>query len=142
MVRKHVTFLSALALFSHATYAIRSLKDQAAQAYFITRSLSEIKADLTNNKLNQELQEILVPLVIAKYHKQLEPQFNKLLKSCYSIDFVAFSLDGRYAFIKSRSGKAHLWNIATDQVQDYVYNNHSKLFNKHFRYGIDTVLEL
>ena len=140
MLRKQIILLTILATLSHSLSAVKSLKEQAAQAYFSTRSLSAIKADLTNNKLNLELQQALVPLVIKKYKSQLNPQFNKLLQG-HTLDIlsIALSPDNKYALTGSYDKTARLWDLTTGETIKIFYHTNwveSVAFSSDSRYAL------
>ena len=129
LLDKKLFLLSILTIVSSSVYAVKTLKERAAQVYFATRSLSHIKADLENNKLCQELQEVLVPLVIKKYKKQLDARFIKVLKGhTDTITAVAISSDDRYALTGSRDNTARLWDLNTGKTI-HVLQGHSNKIN-------------
>ena len=107
-----ITFFSVQVL-----YGVKTLKEQAARAYFTSRPLSEIKEDLESNKLNQEVQELLVPLVITKYKRQLDLQFHKILKGHVGfVTVIAINKNGRYALTGSFDNTVRLWDLSTGKT--------------------------
>ena len=117
IIIKQSIFLATLVMLSPTLSVVKSLREQALYAYFSSRSLSAIKADLKHNKLTQEIQEALVPLIIKKYRHQLDRQFNKILKGHTDhITSVVFSHDSNYALTGSLDQTARLWDLSTGQT--------------------------
>ena len=116
IIKNKKFLLSLFMLLFNPLYGVKTLKEQAAQAYFCNSSLKQIKENLENNKLNQELQETLVQLIRNKYKEQLDPQFNKILKDHTDwITSVALSSDGHYSVTGSRDGTVYLYARATGE---------------------------
>ena len=119
MKRSNV-FFGLLFLSINLFGEVKTLKQQAAEAYVASRPLETIKEDLDQNKLNAELQKALVPVIINKYSKLCNGRLDKVL-TVDPLDHVqyipiAFSPDSTHVLIRFQSNIAHVWNVETKET--------------------------
>jgi WD40 repeat protein len=140
-------FLYALALVAITTQtlsAVLTLKEQAVSVYFTSRPLSVIKSDLESNKLNGEIQEALMPLVINKYKKQLDAYFldRRVKDPPCTACALDVSLCGKYVLTGAENGSVYLWSIYTGQTVKKFEGHSDKIISVTFAPDNESILTI